>query len=71
MDLYKLPGVAETIDWTNALMQLDVIDLDPASVDSTLGILLKYQDDIERLRGSEAMNILNQVKSEIASAGGA
>jgi MoxR-like ATPase len=70
MDLYKLPGVAETIDWTNALMQLDVIDLDPASVDSTLGILLKYQDDIERLRGSEAMNILNQVKSEIASAGG-
>tara|TARA_R110000787_G_scaffold152035_1_gene265797 strand:- start:37468 stop:38394 length:927 start_codon:yes stop_codon:yes gene_type:complete len=67
VDLYKLPGIAETIDWTNALMQLDVIDLDPASVDSTLGILLKYQDDIERLRGSEAMSILNQVKSEIAS----
>ncbi|MEQ8710286.1 MAG: MoxR family ATPase [Rhodospirillales bacterium] len=67
VDLYKLPGIAETIDWTNALMQLDVIDLDPASVDSTLGILLKYQDDIERLRGSEAMTILNQVKSEIAS----
>ncbi len=67
VDLYKLPGIAETIDWTNALMQLDVIDLDPASVDSTLGILLKYQDDIERLRGSQAMSILNQVKSEIAS----
>jgi MoxR-like ATPase len=66
-DLYKLPGIAETIDWTNALMQLDVIDLDPSSVDSTLGILLKYQDDIERMRGSEAMNILNQVKAEIAS----
>lgn len=66
-DLYKLPGIAETIDWTNALMQLDVIDLDPSSVDSTLGILLKYQDDIERMRGSEAMNILNQVKAEIAA----
>ena len=48
-------------------MQLDLIDLDPSSGDSTLGILLKYQDDIERMRGSEAMNILNQVKAEIAA----
>lgn len=47
-DLFKLPGVAETIDWTNALLQLDRIDLDPQTVNDTLGTLLKYQDDIEK-----------------------
>ncbi|MEK9691981.1 MAG: MoxR family ATPase [Rhodospirillaceae bacterium] len=66
-DLFKLPGVAETIDWTNALLQLDRIDLDPQTVNDTLGTLLKYQDDIEKIKGSEAANILEQVKADIAS----
>ncbi len=65
-DLFKLPGVAETIDWTNALIQLDKIDLDPETVNSTLGVLLKYQDDIEKMRGSEAARILDEVKSQLA-----
>lgn len=67
-DLFKLPGVAETIDWTNALVQLDKIDLDPETIDSSLGVLLKYQDDIEKIKGSEAANILNEVKAELAAA---
>jgi len=66
-DLFKLPGVAETIDWTNALVQLDRIDLDPETVNDTLGTLLKYQDDIEKIKGSEAANLLNQVKSDLAA----
>ena len=66
-DLFKLPGVAETIDWTNALVQLDKIDLDPETVNSSLGVLLKYQDDIEKIRGSEAAAILDQVKAELAA----
>ena len=66
-DLFKLPGVAETIDWTHALMQLDVIELDPEAVDNTLGVLLKYQDDIARLRGSESLRLLEQVKAETAA----
>ncbi len=69
-DLFKLPGVAETIDWTNALVQLDKIDLDPETVNSSLGILLKYQDDIEKIRGSEAAAILEQVKAELAALNG-
>jgi len=67
MDLFKLPGVAETIDWTNALVQLDKIDLDPETVNDTLGTLLKYQDDIEKIKGSEAANLLGQVKADLAS----
>ena len=67
MDLFKLPGVAETIDWTNALIQLDKIDLDPETVNSSLGVLLKYQDDIQKIRGSEAAAILDQVKAELAA----
>ncbi len=67
-DLFKLPGVAETIDWAHALVQLDVIALDRKSVDSTLGTLLKYQDDIARIRGSEAVAILDQMKIEMAAA---
>ncbi len=66
-DLFKLPGVAETSDWTNALIQLDKIDLDPETVNSSLGVLLKYQDDIEKIRGSEAAAILVQVKAELAA----
>jgi MoxR-like ATPase len=69
MDLFKLPGVAETIDWTSALTQLNVISLDPESIDSTLGALLKYQDDISRIQGSEAAGILDQIRKELAAAG--
>jgi MoxR-like ATPase len=67
-DLFKLPGIAETIDWTEALLQLDRVALDPKAVDDTIGVLLKYQDDIAKIRGSEAALLLDQVKSEIASA---
>ena len=62
MDLFKLPGVAETIDWCKALTALDAVALDPATVDDTLGVLLKYQDDIARIRGAEAGAILREVK---------
>jgi MoxR-like ATPase len=67
-DLFKLPGIAETIDWTDALLQLDRISLDPQAINDTLGVLLKYQDDIAKIRGSEAANILDQVKTELAAA---
>ncbi len=67
-DLFKLPGVAETIDWADALVQLDKVALDPRAIDDTLGVLLKYQDDIAKIRGSEAARILDQVKSELAAA---
>jgi MoxR-like ATPase len=67
-DLFKLPGIAETIDWTDALVQLDRISLDPQAINDTLGVLLKYQDDIAKIRGSEAAGILEQVKTELAAA---
>ena len=67
-DLFKLPGVAETIDWAHALAQLDAVALDPAVVNSTLGALLKYQDDIAKMQGSEAIKILDQIKVEVATA---
>jgi MoxR-like ATPase len=68
MDLFKLPGIAETIDWTEALMQLDVLELTPNAINDTLGVLLKYQDDIARIQGSEAARLLDQVKAEMAAA---
>ena len=68
MDLFKLPGVAETIDWTRALVALDKLALDPDTVNDTLGALLKYQDDISRVRGSEAERLLSEVRAEIAAA---
>jgi len=68
MDLFKLPGIAETVDWTEALMQLDALELAPDVINDTLGVLLKYQDDIARIQGSEAAKLLDQVKAEIASA---
>ena len=71
MDLFKLPGVAETIDWAHALTQLDCLSLDPEMVNDTLGTLLKYQDDIQKIEGSEATRLLNEVKSQIAAAGAA
>ncbi len=67
MDLFKLPGVAETIDWVHALVQLDHLALDPAAIDNTLGILLKYQDDITRIQGSEANRLLTEVRSALAT----
>lgn len=68
MDLFKLPGVAETIDWMRALTELDRIALDPDTINDTLGVLLKYQDDIARIHGSEAARILDEVKAELAAA---
>jgi MoxR-like ATPase len=68
MDLFKAPGVAETIDWAHALTQLDRMELTPGLIDDTLGTLLKYQDDIGRIRGSEAARLLAEVQDEIATA---
>ena len=68
MDLFKLPGVAETIDWAKALVELDRVSLEPQTIDDTLGALLKYQDDIARVRGSEAARILAEVRAELGSA---
>jgi MoxR-like ATPase len=68
-DLFKLPGVAETLDWTQALMTLDRLELDPQTINDTLGTLLKYQDDIAKIQGSEAARILAEVKAELAAAG--
>ncbi|MGF1628345.1 MAG: AAA family ATPase [Kiloniellaceae bacterium] len=65
-DLFKAPGIAETIDWAEALTQLDKVALDPQAIDDTLGVLLKYQDDIAKIQGSEAARMLNEVKSELA-----
>jgi len=65
MDLYKLPGVAETLDWTTALVALDQQMLDPTIVDETLGAVLKYQDDIEKVKGEQARLILERVKAGI------
>jgi MoxR-like ATPase len=67
-DLFKLPGVAETIDWAHALSQLDVLALTPEAINDTLGVLLKYQDDIVKIQGSEAQRLLTQVKHELAAA---
>jgi MoxR-like ATPase len=67
LDLFKLPGVAETIDWAEALMQLDALVLSPEAINDTLGIILKYQDDIQRLQGSEALRLLDQVKAELGA----
>ena len=71
IDLFKVPGVAETIDWAQALTQLDVLALSPDVVNDTLGSLLKYQDDIARIRGSEAANVIEQIKRELRVAGAA
>ncbi len=67
-DLFKVPGVAETLDWAGALTELDVVALDPATVSDTLGALLKYQDDIARLDGSKVKALLDAVKSELRAA---
>ena len=65
-NLFKAPGVAETIDWAQALVELDCVAIDPAQADSTMGVLLKYQDDIARISGSEAARILTEVQIEMS-----
>jgi MoxR-like ATPase len=67
-DLFKLPGVAETLDWASALTELDAVALDPATVSDTLGVLLKYQDDIARFEGSGAKELIEQVRAEMRAA---
>ena len=67
MDLFKLPGIAETIDWAQALTQLDVLELDAGVINDTVGALLKYQDDIAKVQGSEAARILDEIKTALES----
>ncbi|MDE2079830.1 MAG: MoxR family ATPase [Burkholderiales bacterium] len=64
IELYKLPGIAETLEWTRALMELDALVLDPDTINHTLGVLLKYQDDIGKVQGSEAARLLEQLRRE-------
>jgi len=63
-DLFKRPGVAETIDWAKCLLALDVLELSPEVIADTIGAILKYQDDIQKLQGSEAKRLLDEVKAE-------
>ena len=67
-DLFKKPGVAETIDWAKCLLALDVLTLSPEVIADTLGAVLKYQDDIQRLQGSEAKRILDEAKASLEPA---
>ncbi|MGE5128544.1 MAG: AAA family ATPase [Sphingomonadaceae bacterium] len=67
VELFKLPGVAETIDWVNCLVALDRIALDPETVNNTLGVLLKYQDDIEKIAGDEAARLVAEAKTAAAA----
>jgi MoxR-like ATPase len=64
LDLFKAPGVAETIDWTNALVALQAMSLDPQTVQDTLGVLLKYQDDIARLRAGDTARLLDELRAQ-------
>jgi len=68
LELFKVPGVAETIDWAGALTELDKVALDPATVSDTIGVLLKYQDDIARIEQGEGRRILKEVKAELSAA---
>jgi MoxR-like ATPase len=67
-DLFKAPGVAETLDWASALTELDAVALDPAMVSDTLGVLLKYQDDIGKIQGAKAAELIDQARSEMKMA---
>ncbi len=67
-DLFKAPGVAETLDWAAALAELDVVALDPATVTDTLGVLLKYQDDIARIEGAKAKELLEELRASLRAA---
>ena len=65
-ELFKSPGVAETLDWAAALAELDVVALDPSTVSDTLGVLLKYQDDIARIEGSKVKELIDEVRAAAA-----
>jgi MoxR-like ATPase len=67
-DLFKAPGVAETLDWAAALAELDVVELDPTTINDTLGVLLKYQDDIARIQGERAKELLGEVRAALRAA---
>jgi MoxR-like ATPase len=67
-ELFKVPGVAETLDWASALVELDAVALDPALVSDTLGVLLKYQDDIQKMQGTRAKQMLDQVRGDLRAA---
>ena len=67
-DLFKSPGVAETLDWASALAELDAVALDPVTVSDTLGVLLKYQDDIARIEGSKARELIDGLRTEMRAA---
>jgi MoxR-like ATPase len=67
MDLYKVPGIAETLDWVSALTVLDRTVLDPNTVDDTLGALLKYQDDMEAVRKRGVQTMLPVAQAETSS----
>jgi len=67
-DLFKSPGVAETLDWASALTELDAVALDPAQVSDTLGVLLKYQDDINKIQGAKATELIDQARAELRAA---
>ncbi len=68
IELTKLPGIAETIEWTRALMELDAMVLDPEVIQHTLGVLLKYQDDIAAVQGSEALRLLEEARQMASTA---
>jgi len=67
-DLFKSPGVAETLDWAAALTELDAVALDPAQVSDTLGVLLKYQDDIAKIEGGKAAQLIEETRAELRAA---
>ena len=68
LELFKVPGVAETIDWAGALTELDKVALDPETISDTIGVLLKYQDDIARIEQGEGRRLLSEIKAELAAA---
>ncbi|MCU0831298.1 MAG: MoxR family ATPase [Rhizobiaceae bacterium] len=68
LDLFKVPGIAETLDWASALTELDKVAIDPETVSQTIGVLLKYHDDIARIQGSEGRKLLDEVKANLAAA---
>ena len=70
-DLFKQPGVAETLDWASALTELDAVALDPAQVSDTLGVLLKYQDDIARMQGGKAQQLIDEARADLRAGQGA
>ena len=66
--MFKAPGVAETLDWASAIAELDAVALDPATVSDTLGVLLKYQDDIARIEGGKAKELIEGMRAELRAA---